>query len=425
MSVYESLVRPALFTLPPDLTHAIGHMALRPVLPWRMLAAAMAFDVDDPVLKTNFAGIDLASPVGLAAGFDKDCELIGALSVLGFGFLTVGSIMPQPRPGHPFPRLVRYTETESLANSMGLPSRGRDYCVARLAQLGQRRVPVFANIGGFSAEEIAASLFAVEPHVDAIEISLMCPNMPRAGERFDDVGLLRNILARTQSRRKRTIVRVPNDTARSEHLAELIECCIEGGIDGIKVAGGRPVSEPRLGMKQGTLHGRAVFDTALDNVTRAAKLARGRIPIKANGGIRSGDGRPGDVARRRQLRRSLFGLHLSRAGASRGGSIPSLPRCCGSSTRRRMRPTRSRARDPLEPEQVGAGWKAPDRPFCDGQHVPRHGDGIASHAWSGLGPLQNAERRHEQLGRYWSITGACRAFRLRFSLSPALSPVCG
>ena len=311
MAVYESLVRPALFTLPPDLTHAIGHLALRPTLPWRMLAAVTAFDVDDPVLKVRFAGVDLASPVGLAAGFDKDCELIGALSVLGFGFLTIGSIMPQPRPGHPYPRLVRYTKVESLANSMGLPSRGRDYCVARLAQLGRRPVPVFANIGGFSAEEIAASLFAVEPHVDAIEISLMCPNMPRAGERFDDVGLLRDILARTQRRRKRTIVRVPNDTARSDHLAELIECCIEGGIDGIKVAGGRPVSEPRLGMKQGTLHGRAVFDTALDNVTRAAKLARGRIPIKANGGNPHRRGSPGDVARRRHLRRSLFGLHLS------------------------------------------------------------------------------------------------------------------
>src|SRR5215211_7848328 len=74
MRVYESLVRPALFTLPPDLTHAIGHMALRQTLPWRMLAAVTAFDVDDPVLKTTFAGIELASPVGLAAGFDKDCE---------------------------------------------------------------------------------------------------------------------------------------------------------------------------------------------------------------------------------------------------------------------------------------------------------------------------------------------------------------
>jgi hypothetical protein len=206
--------------------------------------------------------------------------------------------------------------------------------------------------------------------------------MPRAGERFDDVGLLRDILARTQSRRKRTIVRVPNDTARSEHLAELIECCIEGGIDGIKVAGGRPVSEPRLGMKQGTLHGRAVFDAALDNVTRAAKLARGRIPIKANGGIRSG----ADVLamlRRRQLRRSLFGLHLSRlerrtadqyrarraaATAARGGACVERGRAAGGSLSKSAR-------------------KAPDRPFCDGQHVPRPGDGIASHAWSGLGPV--------------------------------------
>ena len=288
MSVYESLVRPALFTLPPDLTHAIAHLALRPTLPWRMLAAAAAFDVDDPVLKTTFAGIDLASPVGLAAGFDKDCELVGALSWLGFGFLTVGSIMPQPRPGHPYPRLVRYNETQSLADSMGLPSRGLGYCVERLKQLGPRRVPVFANVGGFSADEIAASLFAVEPFVDGVEISLMCPNVPQARERFDDIALLRDILGRTQARRKPALVRVPNDTARSDRLAELIECCVEGGIDGIKVGGGRPISEPGLGMKQGTLHGPAVFDTALDNVARAAKLARGRIPIKANGGIRSG-----------------------------------------------------------------------------------------------------------------------------------------
>jgi dihydroorotate dehydrogenase len=99
-------------------------------------------------------------------------------------------------PRHPYPRLVRYTETQSLADSMGLPSRGLGYCVERLERLGRPRVPVFANIGGFSAEEIATSLFAVEPFVDGVEISLMCPNVPRAREGFDDVGLLRDILGR-------------------------------------------------------------------------------------------------------------------------------------------------------------------------------------------------------------------------------------
>ena len=63
MSVYENLVRPALFGLPPDLTHSIGHLALRPALPWRMLAAAAGFEVADPVLKTRFAGVDLAAPL--------------------------------------------------------------------------------------------------------------------------------------------------------------------------------------------------------------------------------------------------------------------------------------------------------------------------------------------------------------------------
>jgi dihydroorotate dehydrogenase len=288
MSVYERLLRPALFRLPPDMTNSLAHAALRAGAPWRMLATLAQLDLSDPILETRFAGVTLKSPVGLAAGFDKDCELIPALSALGFGFLTVGSIMPRPRPGHAFPRLVRYADKESLADSMGLPSRGLTYAVERLRDLDRPRVPVFANIGGFSADEITDSLFAVEPYVAGVEISLMCPNVPRAAETFDEVALLRQIAERIKGRMKPAIVRVPNDTARAQRLADLIECAIEGGLDGLKIAGGRPVDEPQLGAKRGTLHGAMVSETALDNLKRAAAIARGRIPIKANGGVRSG-----------------------------------------------------------------------------------------------------------------------------------------
>jgi len=288
MSFYRNVARPLLFRLSPDRSHAVGQFALRRSLPWRGLAALAGLEVDDPRLRTRFAGVDLPNPVGLAAGFDKNCELIGALSYLGFGFLTVGSIMPEPRIGNPFPRLVRYPETQSLADAMGVPSRGLAYCVEHLSRVNERRVPVFANIGGFAAEAIAASFFAVEPHVDAVEISLMCPNLLRPGEHFDAIGLLKDILERIAARRKPAIVRVPNDTARSsDRVAEMIEHCVEAGVEGLKVAGGRPVAEPRLGVKQGTLHGRAVFDAALENVARAAGFARGRIPIKGNGGVSS------------------------------------------------------------------------------------------------------------------------------------------
>jgi dihydroorotate dehydrogenase (fumarate)/dihydroorotate dehydrogenase len=286
MSFYCSVARPLLFTLSPDASHSVGQLALRAGLPWRMLSAVGALEVQDARLKTRFAGVELPNPVGLAAGFDKNCELIDALSCLGFGFLTVGSVMPEPRAGNPYPRLVRYTDSKSLADAMGVPSRGLDYCVERLRRPRRRGVPVFANIGGFSADAIAASFFAVEPHVDAIEISLMCPNLLRAGEQFDDIGLLRQILQRIEKRRKPAIVRVPNDTAKSpDRVAELIECCVDAGIEGVKVGGGRPIPEPRLGVKQGTLHGPAIFQAALENVARAAHFARGRIPIKGNGGV--------------------------------------------------------------------------------------------------------------------------------------------
>ena len=288
MSLYDSIARPLLFLLSPDRSHAIAHAALRASAPWRAAATLGGWRVDDPRLSVRFAGLDLPNPIGLAAGFDKNCELMDALAWFGFGFITVGSIMPAARDGNPFPRLVRYPGTQSLADAMGVPSRGRDYCVARLRAGRRTQTPLFANIGGFTAAEIADSFFAVEPYVDAIEISLMCPNV-QPGESFDELGLLREVLARIEARRKPAIVRVPNDTAVApDRLAELIERCIAAGVAGLKVAGGKPVPEPRLGVKQGTLHGRAIFARAIANVERAAKIARGRIPIKGNGGVSTG-----------------------------------------------------------------------------------------------------------------------------------------
>jgi dihydroorotate dehydrogenase (fumarate)/dihydroorotate dehydrogenase len=288
MSLYDSFARPLLFRLSPDRSHALAHAALRVAAPWRAAAALGRWPVDDTSLRCTFAGVDLPNPIGLAAGFDKNCELVDALACFGFGFLTVGSIMPLPRYGNPFPRLVRYPQTQSLADAMGVPSRGRDYCVARLRAQRRTRTPLFANVGGFTAAEIADSFLAVEPYVDAVEISLMCPNV-KPGEQFDEIRLLREVLVRIEARQKPAIVRVPNDTAVvPDRLAELIERCIASGVAGLKVAGGKPVPEPRLGTKQGTLHGRAIFERALANVERAAAIARGRIPIKGNGGVSSG-----------------------------------------------------------------------------------------------------------------------------------------
>jgi dihydroorotate dehydrogenase len=128
----------------------------------------------------------------------------------------------------------------------------------------------------------------VQPYVDAVEISLMCPNVLKPGEIFDEIGMLRGILERVGLDKSSIIVRVPNDTTQlHDRFAELVEVCIEAGVGGLKVGGGSRFAEPKLGTGMGTLHGRAIFDTALANVERAACFARGRIAIKGNGGISS------------------------------------------------------------------------------------------------------------------------------------------
>ena len=285
-SLYRHGVRPLLFRLSPDRSHAAAQIALRWQAPWQVMGSLAGLTVLDPRLETTFAGIRLPNPVGLAAGFDKDCDLVGSLRHLGFGFVTVGSIMPEPRVGNPFPRLVRYNETESLVDSMGLPSKGLAHALRRLARCDRSGPPVFANVGGFTAQAIADSVLALDPFVDAVEISLMCPNVVKDG--FDELGLLSEVMDRIEARTRPAIVRVPNDTAASdERLSALIECCVARGVAGLKIGGGRPVKESRLGAKQGTLHGRAIHARAVANVARAVGIAAGRLPIKANGGISS------------------------------------------------------------------------------------------------------------------------------------------
>jgi dihydroorotate dehydrogenase len=288
MTMYRHLLRPLLFKLSADRSHSLAQSAMRWPLPWRVLSAVNGLDVVDPRLKTTFAGVSLSNPVGFAAGFDKDAELMRSLSTLGFGFICVGSIMPEPRYGNPFPRLVRHIEKQSIADSMGVPSKGRAFAVQRLRSRIAGRVPVFANVGGFSAESIAAGVLEVQPHVDAVEVSLMCPNVLKPGEVFDEVGVLRGILKYVGERTASIVVRVPNDTTQlHDRFAELVEICVDAKVGGLKVGGGSRVPEPKLGTGMGTLHGKAIFEAALENVERAAKFARGRIPIKGNGGVSS------------------------------------------------------------------------------------------------------------------------------------------
>ena len=173
------------------------------------------WQIDDPRLRTRFAGVDLAES-GRAGGrlrqeLRADRRVVLSRLRLPDGRLDHARAPCRQSVSAPGP--LSADRVACRRHGRAEP-RARILCRAP-RRVRERRVPVFANIGGFSAETIAASFFAVEPHVDAVEISLMCPNLLRPGEHFDDIGLLKEVLGRIAARRKPAIVRVPNDTARS------------------------------------------------------------------------------------------------------------------------------------------------------------------------------------------------------------------
>ena len=206
---YAHLVRPVLFSLPAETAQKVAEKALRRPFLWKALRPA--FRVRDRRLETSMCGIPLSNPVGLAAGFDKDCEMVPALASLGFGYLTVGTVTAHPRPGNPRPRLFRDARESSLINAMGFPSKGLVPAARRLEayRSSGSRVPIVVSISGVTVEEIVRCHRRLEALADAVEVNISSPNT--SGLRlFHDPDALTELLgAVNEARHRPLIVKLP------------------------------------------------------------------------------------------------------------------------------------------------------------------------------------------------------------------------
>ena len=138
----------------------------------------------DPSLKTVLpkSGLELNSPLGLAAGFDKNAEVPSAMSGFGFGFVECGTVTPQPQPGNPRPRLFRLTEDRAVINRMGFNNDGLDVFVANLKKYrGQAKLGANVGANKVSEDKIAdyeTGVKAVWAHCDYVTINISSPNTP-------------------------------------------------------------------------------------------------------------------------------------------------------------------------------------------------------------------------------------------------------
>ena len=173
---YSLLIRPLLFRLPPETAQSAADFALKQALFWRSVAPLLK--VSHPSLRRDLCGLELRNPVGLAAGYDKDCDFLPSLAALGFGYVTGGTVTEFPQPGNPRPRILRRPGAGALVNSLGFPSRGLDCVEERLRRLHGAfdDTPVVVSVSGVTVDGIERCHRRLEPLVDAVEINISSPN---------------------------------------------------------------------------------------------------------------------------------------------------------------------------------------------------------------------------------------------------------
>lgn len=296
---YTGILRPLLFALPAEAAQKVAERTLKHPLPWRALGPMLK--VRDSRLDSDWCGMRLSNPVGLAAGFDKNCEMIPSLASLGFGYITVGTITLRPRSGNPKPRMVRDAKESSIVNALGFPSDGLAPAARRLeqSQAVRTKVPVVASVSGETVDEIVRCHRRLESLVDAVEINISSPNTSGLRVFHQPDRLAQLIDAVSEVRYRPLIVKLPPLTdpnaARDglhrerDRLTALAQVCKRGGADGLTVANTRPVEDARLAVGSGGISGRPIFSRMIEMVQCVRDEVGDGMTINACGGVFTGD----------------------------------------------------------------------------------------------------------------------------------------
>jgi dihydroorotate dehydrogenase len=252
-------------------------------------------------------GRELASPIGLAAGLDKDAEVFEGFGALGFGFVEIGTVTSLAQPGNPRPRLFRLPLDRALINRMGFNNHGAKAAAARLA--GQRRTVVGANIGRSkvtpnegAVADYVTSTEALAPHADYMVINVSSPNTPSLRE-LQAIEQLRPLISGVQQAIRRVVPARPLPlllkVAPDLHDADIdaiADLSLELGLDGIIATnttiartGLATSAEEVAAIGNGGLSGAPLRARSLEVLRRLRARVGSRLLLVAAGGIENAD----------------------------------------------------------------------------------------------------------------------------------------
>lgn len=305
--MYKSIIKPLAFTLKAESAHkwVTKTFEIGSAIPGIKQLLRSSFSYRSPNLERTLWGLNFKNPVGLAAGFDKDGKHYEAMSLLGFGFIEIGTVTPKPQIGNPKPRLFRLPEDESLINRMGFNNDGVDAMVSRLKNRKKSDLIIGGNIGKnkTTPNEEAVNDYLIcfkklHAYVDYFVVNVSSPNTPNL-RALQDRGPLTNILHQLQEANKTykelkpILLKIAPDLNTSQ-LDDIIEIISETGTQGIIATNTTIARSPLQSTESkireigaGGLSGKAVQDRSTEVIRYIAEKSGGSFPIIGVGGINS------------------------------------------------------------------------------------------------------------------------------------------
>jgi len=320
-----TILRSVLFWFSPEWVHYFSMNCLRMLcaVPFVKKMIARSFGIDNNVLNKELFGLHFKNPVGLAAGFDKNALYLTELEALGFGFVEIGTVTPQPQAGNDKPRLFRLPKDQALINRMGFNNDGVKIIAKRLKEWRENqsvdypqdqqnyrpRLIIGGNIGKNKVtpnedawKDYEICFRALFDCVDYFVVNVSSPNTPGLRE-LQEKDSLRKILSHLQTinqhesgteedrKPKPLLLKIAPDLTWQQ-VDDVIDLALEIKLDGL-VATNTTISREQLqttndevqAIGAGGLSGAPVRKRSTEIVRYIHQKTNGRIPVIASGGI--------------------------------------------------------------------------------------------------------------------------------------------
>lgn len=299
IGLYRSLIRPLLFCLDAEQAHKtalqIGKLANFSSIQKSLRGI---FEVRDPRLEVQQLNLNFKSPIGMAAGLDKDCAAVPLFSSLGFGFLELGGVTAKPQSGNPKPRIFRIPECEGIINRVGFPSVGADKACQNLLEglAATSQPPVLAI--NMAKSQVTSIDDAIPDYLNTFKrlydlcqvfvLNVSCPNEENY-QRLQEKHRLQEILAALQaanSKRHPLLIKISPDLTESQ-LDDALDCCAQAGINGV-IATNTSLWRPQLDFipqEKGGFSSGLLFERSLSKVKYIADRMGKDFTIFGCGGI--------------------------------------------------------------------------------------------------------------------------------------------